>query len=164
MWWSTPEDPLFHQSKTYEWLSKLNEFIKGYESYMVGYLLRQTRIIQEQELSRIELPDQHVNYVIDGPEEKKIVLDLSKEKGIRFLFPIDQVSSAYRDRFLKGAMVDFVSCVIPLRQANYPMDEPADPNSYDWFNMMAETVKLKEESLEMTNHQIGFMNFNPDLN
>lgn len=164
MWWSTEEDPFFHKSKTYEYLSKLNEFMKGYESYMVGYLLRQTRILQEQQLSRIELPDQHVNYVIDGPEEKKIILDLSKENGIRFLFPIDKVSSAYRDRFIKEAMVDFVASLIPLRQGNYPMDETLDTNSYDWFNLMAETVKLKEESLELTNHQIGFINYNAELN
>ena len=157
MWWSTEGDPLFHQSKTYEYLNKLNELMNGYETYMAGYVLRQTRILREQELKRMKLPEQNVSYVIDGPEEKKVILDISQEKGIRFLFPIKGTTRAYRERFLKGAMVDFAATIIPLRQHKVPVDEKVEPNSYDWFSFMSKVVKEKELSGELKDHQIGII-------
>ena len=159
MWWSTETDPYFHQSKTFEYLNKLNEIIHGYESYMTGYVLRQTRIVQEVELKRMKLPVDHSTYIINAPEEKKILLDLSQEKGIRFLFPIEDTTQEYRERFLKGAMVDFAATAIPLRQNNYPTDEKTDPSSYDWFNFMSRVLKQKEEEGEMKGHQIGIVDF-----
>ena len=159
MWWSTEKDPYFHQSKTFEYLNKLNEIIHGYESYMTGYVLRQTRIVQEVELKRMKLPVDHSTYIINAPEEKKILLDLSQEKGIRFLFPIEDTTQEYRERFLKGAMVDFAATAIPLRQNNYPTDEKTDPSSYDWFNFMSRVLKQKEEAGEMKGHQIGIVDF-----
>jgi hypothetical protein len=163
MWWSTESDPLFHTSKTFEYLAKLNELIQGYETYMTGYVLRQTRILQEQELKRIRLPEQNATYVIEAPEEKKVILDISQEKGIRFLFPMD-ASQEYRERFIKGAMVDLVASIIPLRNHNVPRDEKLDPNSYDWFNFMSRVVKEKEEIGELKGHQIGMIDFNTQMN
>lgn len=164
MWWSIEEDPHFHKSKTFEYLTQLNEFMKGYETYMTGYVLRQTRIVQEMELKRMRLPENHMTYVIDAPEEKKILLDISQEKGIRFLFPLDSTSKEYRERFLKGAMVDFIANIVPLKQANVPVDEEIDPNSYDWFTFMCRVVKQKEEEGELTKHQIGMIDFNAQMN
>lgn len=164
MWWSTDEDPYFHQSKTFEYLSKLNELLHGYETYMTGYVLRQTRISQEQDLKRTRLPERNATYVIDAPEEKKVLLDISQEKGIRFLFPIDNTTQAYRERFIKGAMVDFVANILPLKQHNVPIDEKTEPNSYDWFNFMARVVQEKEAAGELKGHQIGLIEFNARMN
>ena len=164
MWWSTEGDPHFHTSGTFEHLSKLNELMKGYETYMAGYVLRQTRIIQEMELKRVQLPENNATYVIDAPEEKKVLLDISQEKGIRFLFPIDKVTKEYRERFLKGIMVDFAASIIPLRQHGAPVDEDTDPNSYDWFNFMAKVVKEHEDSGEYKDHQIGIIEYNTQMN
>lgn len=164
MWWSSPSDPYFHKSKTYDSLAKLNEFMKGYETYMTGYVLRQTRIVKKMELQRMKLPENHVTYIIDAPEEKKILLDISQEKGIRFLFPIDSTTPEYRDRFVKGAMVDFVANIIPLKQKGFPADEEIEPNSHDWFTFMASVVKQKEEAGEMKDHQIGLIDFNTQMN
>lgn len=164
MWWSTKSDPFFHKSKTFEYLNKLNELMNGYETYMTGYVLRQTRILQEQELKRMKLPEQHVTYIIDAPEEKKIILDISQEKGIRFLFPINETTQEYRERFIKGAMVDFAANIIPLRQHNVPIDEKIEPNSFDWFNFMSRVVKEKEEKGELKEHQIGLIEFNTQMN
>lgn len=164
MWWSIEEDPYFHQSKTFEYLNKLNELMKGYETYMTGYVLRQTRILQEQELQRMRLPEQNATYVISAPEEKKVLLDISQEKGIRFLFPIDKTTKEYRERFLKGVMVDFAANIIPLRQHNVPVDEEIEPNSYDWFNFMSRVVKEKEKTEELKGHQIGIVEFNTQMN
>jgi len=164
MWWSTENDPFFHKSKTFEYLSKLNELMNGYETYMTGYVLRQTRIIQEQELQRMKLPEQHATYIIDAPEEKKVVLDISQEKGIRFLFSIDNTTQEYRERFLKGAMVDFAANIIPLKQHNLPVDDKVEPNSYDWFNFMSRVIKEKEEAGELKDSQIGIIDFNTQMN
>lgn len=164
MWWSSENDPFFHASKTYEYLQKLNELMHGYETYMTGYVLRQTRITKEVELQRMKLPEQHATYILDAPEEKKVVLDISQEKGIRFLFPVNDTTKEYRERFLKGALVDFAASLIPLRQQNFPTDEKTDPNSYDWFNFMARVVKKKEENGELTGHQLGFIEFNATMN
>lgn len=164
MWWSLAEDPLFHKSKSFEYLSKLNEFMNGYETYMLGYVLRQTRVLSEQELKRMKLPEQNACYVLDAPEEKKVILDISQEKGIRFLFPIDKVSQVYRERFLRGVMVDFIATIIPLKQHKVPLDEKLDPNSYDWFNFMSRVVKEKESTESLEGHQIGTIDFNAHMN
>lgn len=164
MWWSTEEEPHFHQSKTFEYLSKLNELMNGYETYAAGYVLRQTRILQEKELKRMRLPEQHATYVIDAPEQKKVLLDISQEKGIRFLFPLNDANQAYRERFIKGVTVDFAATVIPLKHHNVPTDEKLEPNSYDWFNFMSKVVKKKETEGELRGHQIGLIEFNTQMN
>lgn len=164
MWWSTEEDPYFHKSVTFDYLSKLNEVIKGYETYMAGYVLRQTRVVPEVQLKRMTLPVQHATFVLEGPEEKKVLLDVSQEKGIRFLFNIQETTSVYRDRFIKGAVVDMIANILPLRKSDLPIDEELDPNSYDWFNFMSRVVKEKEESGALTGHQIGMIDFNAALN
>jgi hypothetical protein len=164
MWWSTETDPCFHQSKTFEYLAKLNEIIKGYETYMTGYVLRQCRVVTETELKRMKLPDNHVTYTLDAPEEKKVLLDISKEKGIRFLFNINDTSVEYRDRFIRGAVVDLIATLVLLKQNNLPTDEETEPNSYNWFNFMSRVVKQKEEDGEMNGHQIGLIEFNTQMN
>ena len=105
MWWQSDDDPVFHTSKTCDYLIKMYEVFKGYETYLTGYVLRQTRVVQELELKRMQLPDNHATYIITAPEGKNVVLDISKEKGIRFLFPIDSTTKEYRERFLGGALV-----------------------------------------------------------
>ncbi len=111
----------------------------------------------------MQLPDNHATYIIDGPEEKKVLLDISKEKGIRFLFNIGETTNEYRDRFIRGAVVDLIANIVPLRQNNFPTDENTEPNSYDWFNFMSKVVKEKEENGEMIGHQIGLIEFNAQM-
>ncbi len=163
MWWSTESDPTFHNSKTYEHLNKMYQILKGYETYIAGYVLRQTRIIQEVKLQRMKLPENPVTYVINAPEGKQVLLILSQEKGIRFLFPVNNTTQEYRERFLRGAMVDMAATAIPLRQQNAPIDEATDPNGFDWFNFMTRVIKEKEEAGERI-EQIGGMNLNSQMN
>ena len=94
---------------------------------------------------------------------KYVVLDLSQEKGIRFLFSVNNTTKEYRERFLKGAIVDFAANMIPLKNKNFPKDERTDPNSFDWFNFMARMVKEKEMKGEALD-SIGIMNLNSNLN
>lgn len=163
MWWKTNDDPVFHQSLTCDHLKKMYEIFHAYETYLCGYVLRQTKIAREREIKRMKLPEEEVNYVIQAPESKKVILAISQEKGIRFLFPVQTTTKEYRERFLKGAMVDFLATRIPIQQNNYPKDEILDPNAHDWFNFMCEVVKKKEESGEVVD-LIGGMNINVQMN
>ena len=163
MWWKSDDDPVFHTSTTYQYLTKLYQVFKGYETYLTGYILRQTRIKPEVQLERMQLPEQHVSYILAAPEGKYVVLDLSQEKGIRFLFPISGTSKEYRERFLKGALVDFLATMLPLKQQGVPLDEQTDPNSYDWFEFMGRVIKQKEEDGESID-QIGLMSLNGQMN
>lgn len=97
------------------------------------------------------------------PENKKIILDLSKEKGIRFLFPVHSTTKAYRERFLRGALVDFLATRIALQQQQAPEDGPIEPNSYDWFNFMGRVIKKKEMEGERID-RIGALMLNSKMN
>lgn len=156
MWWPTPEDPVFHQSATCEYLSNLYKLVNRYESYATGYVLRQTGIKSESELERILLPENYNTYVLDAPEAQKVLLDLSQESGIRFLFPIAHVTREYRERFLKGVFVDLASTIIPLRQQQTPADNQTMANGSDWFTRMAETVAHAEQNGDFIGpHHVG---------
>jgi len=159
MWWKSNEDDAFGNSETLNLLKKLYEVYKGYETYLVGYLIRQTKISSEMELKRMNLPDSPKNFVLVGPENKRIILDISQEKGIRFLFPISETTKAYRERFLNGVLVDFLSTRMYLQQNNVEEDEKKDPNSYDWFTFMSDTT-VKNERLGEKIKMIGGMDLN----
>lgn len=152
MWWSNKGQEKFANSETLNLLTKLYEVFKGYESYLVGYLLRQTRITEEKELQRMNLPETSKNFVILGPENKLIILDISQEKGIRFLFPTEDTSKEYRERFLKGVLVDFLSTRMYLQKNELEEDELKEPNSYDWFTFMSKVTVEQEgkgENIEL---------------
>jgi hypothetical protein len=144
MWWSSGDELFFHESATADSLSKLYEVIQGYETYMLGYVLRQTRVKEEAELKRMKLPESNYTFAIHAPEAKKIILEISQEKGIRFLFPVKEVTKQYRERFLKGVLIDFLAFRLDLQKNDMPTDEKTDPNSYDWFSFMSRMVKDKE--------------------
>lgn len=163
MWWKTEEDSIFHNSVAYEHLSKIYEIFKGYETYLTGYVLRQTRIEKDVQLKRTKLPEGSVEYVIHAPENKKIVMSISQEKGIRFLFPINTTKKSYLERFLKGIMVDFLATRLSLQQHDAPQDEEIDPNSYDWFTFMSRVIKANEEKGEEIS-LVGGLNLNIEMN
>lgn len=148
MWWSDHGVEKYGNSETYNLLSRLYEVYKGYETYLLGYLLRQTRITEELELQRMILPETTEKFAVIGPENKLIVLSVSQEKGIRFLFPITSTSKEYRERFLKGVLVDFLSTRLYLEENDLEKDEAKEINSYDWFTFMSKITVDKENKGE----------------
>ncbi len=148
MWWKSEEEIDFSNSETHKLLTQLYDVFQGYETYLLGYLIRQLRITEDTDLKRMNLPENGANYVVDGPEDKKIILDISQEKGMRFLFPIKQTTKEYRERFLKGVVVDFLSTRLALQQNNLEKDEVKDPNSHDWFTFMVQVIEKEETENE----------------
>ena len=161
IWWKTKDEPKFSESKTHDLLSKLNEITKGYESYLIGYVLRQTRIVKEVQLKRIKFGDKVANYVLHAPESKKIVMSISRGKGIKFLFPINQVRKEYVERFLKGITVDFWAIRMSLQQQRLPIDE--ESISYEWYNNLSREIMEREKNMEEIK-TIGEINVNIELN
>ncbi|NME71432.1 hypothetical protein [Flammeovirga aprica] len=148
MWWSNDGEEKFGESETLKTLTKLYDVFKGYETYLFGYILRQTRITESTELQRLSLPEESANFVLVAPENKLIMLNISQEKGIRFLFPTNETTKEYRERFLSGVLVDFLSTRLYLQQHQANEDEEMEPNSYDWFNFMAKVTTEREKEGE----------------
>lgn len=148
MWWRTENDIRFSSSKTGQTLKKLYEIYEGYETYLLGYLIRQIRVNESTELKRVRLPESIISYVVAGPEDKKILIDVSQEKGIRFLFPIKETTTEYRERFLHGVMIDFLATRYSLHKNDAQKDPAHDPNSYNWFSFMLNMIEQKENEGE----------------
>lgn len=158
MWWSTSVEPRFIGSKTFNTLSKIYEVFFEYESYLTGYLLRQIRFLQETKLQRMALPNEENSFVVQAPENKKVIIALSQEKGVRFLFPVKDTSVAYRERFLKGVLVDLLAMRIPLEQQGTQKDAKTDPNGTEWFRFMSRVLQKQEQEGEVS--MVGGMNIN----
>jgi len=163
MWWQSENDKYFHKSKTFRLLQRIYKLCQGYETYLMGYILLQIGVTNEAKLQRMRLPKENVSYILNAPEHNRIILNLSQEKGIRFLFPIERTSAKYRDLFLQGVVSDFEMVIRSLKEQNVPSDEKQEPNGYEWFSFMSNVVKQKEEQGEPID-QIGTLNLNSKLN
>lgn len=150
MWWNEKGDELFHKSKTKESLDGIYESMKGYESYILGYILSEIKMKGFEEFQRVALPDQEGTFVVKGPEFLNIVLSVSQEKGIRFQFPKAHASSQYRNRFLKQIHSSIEAFKIVLMIQEAPLDEEKDENGYDWYKFMTRVIEKKEKEDELT--------------
>jgi len=157
MWWATDDDKVFHKSEAYKWLSGIYEITKDYESYIAGFILQQLGLSKDKNLSRILLPEKNYSIVLEGPNHKKIILDLSQEKGIRFLFSTENASKKYVNQVLEGIMINLIVLLKQLKDANVEKDPKREPNSYDWFTFMTDVVKKEKNNDDL---HIGVVEFN----
>jgi hypothetical protein len=142
MWWSIDEETTFSSSETKEILESIYEIQKDYESVYTGYLLQQVGITEE--FGRALLPAEEKALVVQAPENKNILLILSQEKGIRFLFPIKTTSRFYREQFLSAIRIDFLTLRLTLQEQQIPKDEPSSINGMEWFVMMVKATAQSE--------------------
>jgi hypothetical protein len=143
MWWSGEDETLFSTSETKEILESIYEIQQDYESVYTGYLLQQVGILEE--FGRALLPADEKALVVHAPEDKNILLILSQEKGIRFLFPIKSTSRFYREQFLSAIRIDFLTLRLTLQEKQIPKDEPSNSNGANWFMLMTKTTAENEE-------------------
>lgn len=161
MWWSESSDNVFHTSKSKESLDEIFECVKGYESYMFGYLLSEIKMKGFEEFQRVGLPADEKNFVIKGPEYLDIVISASQEKGIRFQFPKEIASYQYRERFLKQIQSSLQAFQVILMMQQAPKDEETDENGYDWYKFMTRVIEKKEKEGEINgDFVIGGISFN----
>lgn len=149
MWWPELYDDRFSVSESKEILESIYDIHKDYESVFVGYILCQIGLIED--LERAQLPKDEKALILIGPENKTILLILSQEKGIRFLFPINSTSKFYREQFLSAIRIDFLSLRLSLQQQNIPKDEAKEMHSRNWFKNMLKIVEQKENEGKQIN-------------
>ncbi|MDF1548854.1 MAG: hypothetical protein P1P88_13605 [Bacteroidales bacterium] len=143
MWWADDEETTFWNSETKGILATIYEIHEDYESIYTGYLLHQIGL--STEFGRALLPEDEKALVLHAPENKNILLVLSQEKGIRFLFPVKSTTRLYREQFLSALRVDFLSLRLSLQQQEIPKDEKLHQKSIDWFKFMAKTTEENEK-------------------
>jgi hypothetical protein len=135
MWWADEEENNFQESDTYQLILNLFQVFRHYETAFLGYLLYHIGLTGE--IGRAELPLQDKALSVIGPESKKILIVLSKEKGIRFLFPVQNTKRFYREQFLHALWVDFLAFRLSLQQQGVEKDEDKDYNPLDWFTNLS---------------------------
>lgn len=142
MWWASEEDKSFGTSTTRAALDRIYKAVHRYETVYCGYLLLQLGI--EKEMSRVNLPDDHSLLAVHGPESVTVLIDFSLEKGIRFMFPVDDCRPGYRERFLEGVAAEFEDLRQGLESKPVDQDPLTDPNGYDWYTFMSSVTAKKE--------------------
>ncbi len=143
MWWSGEDETTFTKSDTKEILESIYEIQEDYESVYTGYLMQQIGILEE--FGRALLPVEEKALVVHAPEDKNILLILSQEKGIRFLFPIKSTSRFYREQFLSAIRIDFLTLRLTLQEKQIPKDEANNFSGTDWFTQMIKITAENEE-------------------
>ena len=143
MWWSGNDETSFSNSETKEILESIYDIQKDYESVYTGYLLHQIGI--SEEFGRAMLPNDEKALIVQAPENKNILLILSQEKGIRFLFPIKSTSRFYREQFLSAMRVNFLTLRLTLQQQQIPKDKPNELNGTEWFKLMTKVTLENEQ-------------------
>jgi len=161
MWWNEENDPIYYKSATKKYLEEIYTCIRGYESYIFGYLLSEIKMKDFENFQRVALPAEEKSFVVKGPEYLDIVISVSQEKGIRFLFPKDKASIEYRSLLLSKIKTSFQAFQLLIEMKEAPKDEVTDSNGYDWFNFMSRVIEKKEKEGEIDeNLSIGIVSFN----
>ena len=143
IWSSMGEDIKFTDSEDYRLIDELVQISDGIHSYLLAEILRSINEI-EQDVGRIELPDEEFSTVLIGPENQVLILSASKKRGVMLHFNEQQVSERYRLLFLKH----FNSYVKGLR--DYITQKNIEPDSYSgdspkkWWQDLNEEIKSKE--------------------
>jgi len=131
MWWADDSDHEFGNSETRNILINTYQVFRQYESVYTGYLMHQLGLIPE--LTRASLPEQEKALPVIGPEHKTLLITLSKEKGIRFLFPVKNTTKFYREQFLYAMNIDFLALKLSIQEQGIEKDNETGFDSFKWL-------------------------------
>ncbi|NIP39656.1 MAG: hypothetical protein GWO07_15285 [Candidatus Dadabacteria bacterium] len=148
IWSSMGEDTKFTDTEDYELIDELVDLTDGIHSYLLAEILRSIKEI-EQDVGRIELPDEEFSTVVVGPENQVVILSASKKRGIMLHFNEEQVTNRYRILFLKH----FNSYVKGLRnyiaEKNIELDTYSGDSPKKWWIELNNEIKEKESKGEV---------------
>lgn len=129
MWWSSDDDPHLGSSPTKDHYRTIYDNLFGYESFFVGMLVHSLK--NNEEISRISLPEETKTLSVIGPEDKKMLIELSAEKGIQFLFPTQNTSTKYRHNVLKLIAKSIKFLNAGMQERNVPQERyETHPKAY----------------------------------
>ncbi len=141
-WWLTEDKVSFEKSQAYKSIDVMYESCRGHEAYIYPDLLSHLGIIKGTPPSRLDLPEEDTTYVLKGPNRCKIILTISKEKGIRFLFPLETTSTEYRDSILQFIAREMITAAF-IFENHMAISKEKDSDSYEWFKAVKASMKQK---------------------
>ena len=150
MWWKTKKEPLFTNSKTKQYLDIIHRATREYPSYFFGYILSELEVEGFEKTKRKPLPEKPLEITVKGPEQKDIIISISREKGIRFHFPVNSTNRKYRAFFLDQISANFKAYHLMLNLRELPRDNNSIPNQQSWYTFMCEVMEEKENKGEWT--------------
>lgn len=129
VWWATPEEPHFPNSKSAANLRKIYHALNGYESYFIGRFFKALEIPEftGEAVRRVALPEKEKTLTIVGPEEQHIVISFSEVKGIRLHFDRHHSSFTYRSAILEQLSIAIQTYTIRLQLQQLPKDDRMNP-------------------------------------
>jgi hypothetical protein len=98
MWWPASGDESFTGSRAFRHIDRAYRSLSGYETYVHAAVMRALGY-EGDTVGRLGLPAEPGTFPLEGPEGALLLLDVSQEKGMRFLFPVERTPRAYRDAF-----------------------------------------------------------------
>lgn len=153
LWWKSEKDVTFCKSRTKDLVMNMFEAFQDYETWFFGYLIQELNLsAKNQGFVRVELPAEERRIPLHGPEDTDLILAVSKEKGIRFLFPVE-ASIKYRERLLKLILEYVQGLRMMLEARNSEKDEQIERPMH-WYSFICdhveslETSENSEESIE----------------
>ena len=145
LWWKSQEEEFFTGSKTKEYVLEMYKIFHEYETWHFGFLVQELNLSSDvKEYSRVELPEEAREIPLLGPENTDIILSVSREKGIKFLFPTS-VTKAYRERLLRFLLDHIKGLHIILESHNVEKDQNKT-SSLEWFAFICKHLEKTEKS------------------
>ena len=153
MWWTEQVGSTYSNSKTKQSLDDLYKRIQGYEDVVIDIILSNLMSKEPLDYSINKLAKKEEFYIIEGPEYIKIVLGVSQEKGIRFLFPLRQVSEIYRERFMKW-VVKNICDELNILKSKVELIKDSKSQGYEWYKNSTSMLINNERSEDIKNSLI----------
>ena len=98
VWKQDTEGEQFSNTEEFQLIMDYQDLSDGIHSYLLADILRSIKDIEDN-VGRIELPDDEYSVALVGPENKPFILSASTKKGIIFHFHGERVTSRYRRLF-----------------------------------------------------------------
>ena len=149
LWWPSADEKAFANSLTKIHNASILKLIETHHSLFVGYLLKSVGVIQE--IERILLPKNEQAHLLSAPNKQEVLLRLSEEKGIQFLFK-KTTTKEYREKLLKEITHLFYAISLNVKTENVGADLKALPHLRENFLKEVEQVKEKEDKGEFIEH------------
>ncbi len=160
VWWSTKEEPLFRDSPSRQYLLRAYQAMDGIEREIYSSILADADCSYlEYDNARRRLPLETKFHQLKGPEDVPIIMSVSREKGIRFAFPISSTTIEYRCAFHKNfarycefrkKWIEKINIDNPMEGSEIPEERPL----ILWKMVEASTINT-QESEECTEMNIG---------
>ena len=154
MWWNIEGQPNFPNSETIISMDQVYSNLDGYISYFYGLMLANLGLIETR--TRVRIPE-NSDIPFIGPEHKLIIMNVSQEKGVKFLFPVNSCKGAYRDNFWK-AMARFTKSFNEFAvEQKWEKDAPHETYSspLQWWKFAMKSAKNQEQEIK----QFGLLFF-----